>query len=50
MNRLYNILIFFIHQGILLCITVICDYTHEYKKVLSDIVFVHINIYSTSTK
>ena len=50
MNRLYNVLIFFIHQGILLYITVICDYIHRYKKVLSYIVCVHINIHSTSTR
>ena len=49
MNRLYNVLIFFIPQGIPLSITVICGYIHEYQRVLSDIVFVHINIHSTST-
>ena len=32
MNRLYNVLIFFMPQRILLCITVICDYIHEYQK------------------
>ena len=49
MNRLYNVLVFFISQGILLSITVICDYIHEYKKILTDMVFVHINIHSKST-
>ena len=49
MNRLDNVLIFFIHQGILLHITVICDYIHKYKKVLSYTVCVHINIDRTST-
>ena len=49
MNRLYNVLIFVIHQGILLYITVICYYIHKYKKVLSYTVCVHTNIHRTST-
>ena len=48
-NRLYNVLIFVIHQCILLYITVICDYIHKYKKVLSYTVCVHINIHRTLT-
>ena len=49
MNRLYNVLIFFIHKCILLYITVICDDIYKYKKVLSYTVCVHINIDRTST-